>query len=204
MLKRIEWLGHASFKISGRDRIIYIDPWHLRGGELADIILITHDHYDHCSPDDLKLISKGNTVVLAPEVCREQLGNAMRAIEPRDQISVGGVEIEAIPAYNIDKEYHPKEKGYLGFVVAVDGRKIYHAGDTDVIPEMEEVQADVALLPVGGKFTMDAAQAARAAHTIKPEVSVPMHWGSIIGSIEDAHAFEELCELEVEILEPKR
>ncbi len=203
MLKRIEWLGHASFKILGRDRVIYIDPWKLKGGELADIVLITHDHYDHCSPEDLKLISKGNTVIVPVDACADKLPGSARMVRSGDSLSVGGVDIEVVPAYNVDKEYHPQEKGYVGFILNVNGQRIYHAGDTDFIPEMEDIRADVALLPIGGTFTMDAAQAARAAHTIKPEVAVPMHWGSIVGSLEDAQRFEELCELRVEILEPK-
>jgi L-ascorbate metabolism protein UlaG (beta-lactamase superfamily) len=204
LLKGIRWLGHASFLIE--DSItIYIDPYDLPMHlPPADLILITHDHGDHFSPGDLGKILKAATVVVSVKsVCGDlpKKVKHSRVVAPGDTITVGEVTITAVPAYNIDKDFHPKKKGWVGFVLEFEGRSIYHAGDTDLIPEMKDIDADVALLPAGGTYTMDADEAARAAEVIKPRVAIPMHWGKIVGSEKDAQAFKAACKVPAVILE---
>ena len=201
MLENVHWLGHASFKLTG-EKVVYIDPWQLKDGEPADIILITHGHYDHCSPEDVAKIRRPATVVVAPADCAEKLPGHVQVVKPGDRLAVAGVSIEAVPAYNIDKAFHPRKENWVGYVVTLNGQRIYHAGDTDHIPEMDTLRVDVALLPVGGKYTMTADEAAAAANTFRPRVAVPMHWGTIIGGEEDAERFRQLCQVPVEV--PKR
>ncbi|MBW2981767.1 MBL fold metallo-hydrolase [Candidatus Woesearchaeota archaeon] len=197
---KIKWLGHAGFKIK-KKKVVYIDPYHIDETEEADLILITHEHYDHCSPDDIKKIIKEDTVTIGPKsaIMKLEHGNTF-IIKPGDRKEFDDIIIDVIPAYNIGKKFHPKEKGGVGYIITIDGKKIYHAGDTDLIPEMEKLVVDVALLPVGGEYTMNAEEAASAANKIKPKIAVPMHYGSIIGSKEDAEEFSKLCECEVRIL----
>ena len=204
MLKNIHWLGHAGFKITGR-RVIYVDPYQLKFPEVGDIILITHDHYDHCSPDDVKWLRKGSTVIVAPEACASRFQGDVRVVKPGDTLTIKGTTVDVVPAYNLDKQFHPKEAGGVGYVITTaEGFRVYHAGDTDLIPEMDQIEADIALLPVGGTYTMDAVEAAQAANTIKPRAAIPMHWGSIVGSRKDAEKFRDLCEIEVKILKPEK
>ncbi len=204
-LKQIHWLGHDAFLIAGR-RVIYIDPYKIEfAGEVADIILITHDHPDHCSPDDVKWLRKGETVIVMPPSCADKFKGDVRTVKPGDTLTIKGVTIDVVPAYNIGKPFHPREAGGVGYIVTtVEGIRIYHAGDTDLIPEMEQVKADVALLPVGGIYTMDAGEAAQAANKIKPKLAIPMHWGTVVGSRQDAERFRELCAVEVKILKTEK
>jgi L-ascorbate metabolism protein UlaG (beta-lactamase superfamily) len=199
MLENVHWLGHASFKLTG-EKVVYIDPWQLHDGEPADIILITHGHYDHCSAEDVAKIRRPSTVVVAPVDCADKLPGPVQVVKPGDKLTVAGVKIEAVPAYNIDKTFHPRKENWVGYVVTLNGQRIYHAGDTDHIPEMDSLKVDVALLPAGGKYTMTASEAAAAANAFKPRVAVPMHWGTIVGSDEDAARFRQLSQVPVEIL----
>jgi L-ascorbate metabolism protein UlaG (beta-lactamase superfamily) len=203
LIQGIRWLGHASFLIE--DGIaVYIDPYELpRGVPPGDLVLITHDHRDHFSPGDLNKILKPITVVVSVKSVCDNLptkAKNSRSVAPGDTISVGEATIVAVPAYNIDKAFHPKENGWVGFVIEVEGRSVYHAGDTDLIPEMKDIDADIALLPAGGTYTMNADEAAKAANLIKPQVAIPMHWGAIVGSEEDAKAFKTACKVDALIL----
>ncbi len=201
--ERIQWLGHASFRIDGSKATIYIDPWKLKGSKPADIICITHSHFDHLSPEDVEKIRKPSTVIIGPADCEAGFGPAFKEIAPGKSLTVGDVTIEAVPAYNTDKEFHPKKNKWVGYVVTVDGVRVYHSGDSDVIPEMAEVKPDVALLPVGGTYTMTASQAAEAVKKINPKVAVAMHCGDIVGSLGDRETFASAAGVPVVILDPK-
>jgi L-ascorbate metabolism protein UlaG (beta-lactamase superfamily) len=202
MIDNIAWLGHATFRITA-DRVIYIDPWKLKGDQpAADIILITHDHYDHCEPEDVAKIQKEDTVIVTTADCGRKLSGDVRIISPGEKLQLDGVTVEAVAAYNLEKEYHPRANGWVGFVITVGGQKIYHTGDSDLTDEMKAVRADIFLVPVGGTYTMTAEEAARAANAIGPKWAVPMHYGDIVGSDEDAARFETFCQVPVKRLQP--
>jgi L-ascorbate metabolism protein UlaG (beta-lactamase superfamily) len=204
MIEKIHWLGHDSFRLEG-EVTVYIDPWKLPpNSPKADIILITHDHYDHCSPEDVAKIQKADTVIVTIPAAARKLKGEVKTVKPGDKITVKGIEIEAVPAYNTDKQFHPKGAGHVGFIVTLGGKRIYHAGDTDFIPEMKGLKVDIALLPVSGTYVMTAEEAAKAADAIKPEVAIPMHYGEIVGSERDAERFKELTSVQVTILKPSR
>ncbi|MEX0920738.1 MAG: MBL fold metallo-hydrolase [Candidatus Pacearchaeota archaeon] len=205
---KLKWLGHSGFLINN-GKTIYIDPYNIKEGlPKADIILITHSHYDHCSYPDMKKIVKEGTKIVASADCQSKITRfdvpvKIELIEPGRELDLGEVRIYALPSYNIDKHFHPKEEGWVGYVIKIEDIVIYHSGDTDVIPEMQKLtgykQQDkefIALLPVGGRFTMSAEEAASAAKLIKPTLAIPMHWGTIIGSENDAKEFCELCKEE--------
>ena len=202
----IHWLGHDSFRIEADDRIIYIDPWQLAETPEADLILITHDHGDHCSPEDVARIQGKETVIVTCSAAAAQLSGNIHLMAPNDSGVVRGVAIEAIPAYNINKfrspgvPFHPREAGYLGFIVTVGGRRIYHPGDADFIPEMRDLSVDIALLPVSGRFVMTADEAIEAASAIDPQVAIPMHVGRGIGSLDNATYFQEHAAVPVQVL----
>ena len=204
LLERLHWLGHASFRLDGPPTI-YFDPWRLKGRHpQADIVLISHDHHDHCSRPDVRRVSGPGTVIVASPGAAKKLRGDVRALRPGEQTKVGEVLIEAVPAYNVRTSYHPKQAEHVGFIVTVGGARVYFAGDTDRIPEMADFGCDVALLPVGGTYTMDADEAAQAATDIDPQVAVPMHWGAgVIGTRADAERFRSLYGGEVAILEPE-
>ena len=203
MIENLHWLGHASFYArSKKGTIVYFDPYQLGDGlPKADLILITHDHFDHCSAADIAKISKRETVVVGPAAVAAKLSGGVRIIAAGGRLTLGDVAVEAVAAYNLDKSFHPRSAGYLGLVAVIDGVRIYHAGDTDLIPEMKSVRADVALLPVGGTYTMTAAEAASAVAMIKPKIAVPMHYGAVAGSPTDAQEFGRLCRAQARILE---
>jgi len=200
LLQGITWLGHASFRVVAPEAVIYVDPWKLKGGEKADLILITHDHHDHLSVEDVERIRKTDTVIVTTAAAAKQLTGDVRVVKVGDVRTVKGVRIQAVAAYNPGKQFHPRAAGGLGFVFSAGGRAIYHAGDTDATPEMSKIKADVALVPVGGKYTMTVSEAAQAVNIFRPKVAVPMHWGDIIGSHADAETFKAEAKVPVEIL----
>jgi L-ascorbate metabolism protein UlaG (beta-lactamase superfamily) len=204
MLQGLHWLGHASFRIDA-ELVIYIDPWKLTEAKPADLVLVTHGHGDHLSPTDIARIAGESTILVCPPSCAEQLSGDVRTVRPGESLRIGEVRIEAVPSYNTNKPNHPREAGNVGYVVEVGGRRIYHAGDTDLIPEMAQIQCDVALLPMGGTYTMNAQEAAQAAARIEPKVVVPMHWGDIVGSRADVDllAQELPKEIKLVVLDPE-
>ncbi len=199
---KLYWLGHASFKLDADGKLIYFDPWKVEKDK-ANLILITHSHFDHLSLDDVRKIQTKETTIVATKDSASKLSGDVRIVSAGDKIEIEGVGIEVVPSYNIGKNYHPKTSGWVGYVVTVDGMRIYHAGDTDAIGEMTKLKVDIALIPVGGTYTMTADEAAGIANKFKPKISIPMHWGSIVGSEEDAHRFRDLFEGETVILKPE-
>jgi len=190
----IHWFGQSAFRLDGPP-VVYVDPFRLPDGvPKADLILITHDHFDHCSPKDVARLRGPKTVVVGPAEVAAKLPAPVVVIAPGESRTVQGVVVKAVRAYNTDKPYHPKGDGKVGFVVTVGGVTVYHAGDTDLIPEMTGLAPDVALLPVGGTYTMTADEAAKAALAIRPRVAIPMHYGSVVGSAADGARFVGLLE----------
>ena len=212
LLDSIDWLGHASFRITVGRATVYIDPY--RVGEdapPADLILITHGHYDHFSPQDVERLSGRDTWLVGPAAVAERVSGQVHRIGPGETIEdelVRGLHISAVAAYNTSKRdadgnpFHPRNAGWVGYALNVRGERLYHSGDTDVIPEMDSVTGvDVALLPVSGVYVMTAQEAAEAARRIQPRVAVPMHWGSHIGTEHDARTFATKAPVEVRIME---
>jgi L-ascorbate metabolism protein UlaG (beta-lactamase superfamily) len=201
LLKQLHWLGHDSFRID-RPIVVYIDPWRLPpDSPKADLILVSHHHYDHCSPEDVENIRDAKTLVVANTTAAAKLNAPVRVLSPGKSLEVQGLRVEAVPAYNLDKKFHPRQEGHVGFILEIGGERLYFAGDTDAIPEMETITCDVALLPVSGTYTMTAEEAAGAAGKIRPRVAVPMHYGAgVAGSADDAETFRRLSPVPVVVL----
>lgn len=201
----IHWLGHDSFRIEGEDMVIYIDPWQISGDPKADVILITHEHFDHCSPEDVAKLQKEDTEIVTIKSAAVKLSGKVHLVKPGERLTVRGLEIETVPAYNVNKfrspgvPFHPKEAGHVGYIITIEGERIYHTGDSDFIPEMHGLSVDTALLPVSGIYVMTAEEAAQAANAINPKRAIPMHVGRNIGSTGDAERFKQLASIPVEI-----
>ncbi|MDR2947533.1 MAG: MBL fold metallo-hydrolase [Candidatus Adiutrix sp.] len=199
----IAWLGHDGFRLSG-SRVVYIDPWEA-GGPQADLILISHDHYDHCDPETVRALSGPKTQVVTEASAATRLKEAgvnvpLTVVEPGDEIEIYGVTVKVMPAYNVNKDFHPQARNYIGFLLNLDGLSVYHAGDSDFIPEMRGLTAQVALLPVSGTYVMTAEEAVQAALAIKPEVAIPMHYAKIIGDAAMAERFRDALKGQVEVV----
>jgi L-ascorbate metabolism protein UlaG (beta-lactamase superfamily) len=195
---KVKWLGHDSYRFDFNGKIMYIDPYEVKETEQADIILITHGHYDHCSIEDLKKLVKDDTIIFTTPDTTSKLaskvhGGHIKLVKPGDAFVEGNIKINTVPSYNIDKEFHPKANEWVGYIFEINGIKFYHAGDTDLIPEMEEIQCDVAFLPVSGTYVMNVEQAVQAARMIMPKIAIPMHYGKIVGKVTDGEEFKRLC-----------
>ena len=212
LLDALEWLGHASFRVTVGRAHVYIDPYRVpEGAPAADLILITHGHYDHFSPQDVERLTKRETWLVGPAAVAERVSGQVHRIGPGETLEdelVRGIHVSAVAAYNTSKRnpdgepFHPRDAGWVGYELNVRGERLYHSGDTDVIPEMDSVTGvDVALLPVSGVYVMTAQEAAEAARRIQPRVAVPMHWGSHIGTEHDARTFADKAPVEVQIME---
>lgn len=193
MTENIQVLTHSSIKITG-ETIIYVDPFRIVDAvHDADIILITHSHHDHFSPEDIAMIIKSDTIVVVPKSMEEQAEGIscgqLITVEPKDQKELRGISVETIPAYNPLKPFHPKGNGWVGYLIETEGMKIYVAGDTDITRESKEVSCDVAMVPIGGFYTMDAKKAAELVNIIRPKVAIPTHYGSVAGSQSDEEVF---------------
>lgn len=205
ILNNLDWLGHDCFRLRAAGQVLYFDPFQLSGKlPQADIILVSHDHFDHCSPEDIKKISSESTVIITEPQSATKLSGNIKTLAPGEQITSGPFIIEAVPAYNTNKKFHPKANKWLGFIVTVDGVRIYHAGDTDYIPEMKQIKTDIALLPVSGTYVMTAEEAVEAALTIHPAIAVPMHFGAIVGEQSDADLFAEKLAGKIKVHIPKK
>jgi L-ascorbate metabolism protein UlaG (beta-lactamase superfamily) len=198
MLDKMTWLGHDVFRIDG-SKTVYIDPYNIDAGTKADLVLVTHDHFDHCSPEDVEKIQQPKTIIVTEKDAAKKLTGNVKTMQPGDSLALDDVNIEAVPAYNINKDFHPKANGWLGFVLEMDDVRIYHAGDTDFIPEMSDLNVDIALLPVSGTYVMTADEAVEAALAINPGVAVPMHYGAIVGDSSDADTFKAKLEGKVDV-----
>jgi len=206
---KISWLGHDGFKIKNA-KTVYIDPYVMEAGEKADILLISHEHFDHFSPGVIKkIVTSNTTIITTPAVKRQLFGTKakeIRAVKPGEKTIVDDVSVETVPAYNVNKfrspgePFHSKQEEMLGFIVTMNAVRIYHAGDTDSIPEMEGLNIDIACLPVSGTYVMTAEEAAESTKRIKPKVAIPMHYGSVVGDAGDAEKFKKLASCNVQIL----
>lgn len=210
---RITWLGHDGFKLAGT-KVVYVDPFKLeREAEGGDLVCVSHEHFDHLSLDDLRRVVTGQTTVVTIAACEQAVRGLgprrVAVVAPGDRVEAEGVVVQAVAAYNTDKfrapgqPFHPQGDGKVGFLITLDGIRIYHAGDTDQIPEMGAAAGvDVALLPVSGTYVMTATEAAAACRAIRPTLAIPMHYGAIVGSGADAELFKQGAGCRVEILAP--
>ena len=205
----VQRIAHDTFRIAG-SKVVYTDPFRVKERDSADVVVLSHEHFDHLSVEDLEKVSTPQTRLVASPLCKDELKKVKAAeikfIKPGEKATVDGVEVEALPAYNVNKfkspgqAFHPKGEPRLGFILEVDGTRVYFAADTDFIPEMKSVRCDIALLPVSGTYVMTAEEAAEAVAAIKPRIAVPMHYGAIVGSETDARKFKSLvksCQVEI-------
>lgn len=208
MLENIEVLCHSCIKFN-KEEVIYFDPFKIeKNYNDADVIFITHDHYDHYSEEDIDKVIKERTIIVAPEDMLTKLlkkgfeRENILLVEPNEKYRVRGIEFQTIPAYNVNKQFHPKANEWVGYLIELEGITYYIAGDTDITEENKKVNCDVAFVPVGGTFTMDYKEAAELINEIKPKIAVPTHYGSIVGEKSDGVSFSKLVspEIKVEIL----
>jgi L-ascorbate metabolism protein UlaG (beta-lactamase superfamily) len=211
LTQSLTWYKQSAFRWSGGDGpVVYLDPWGIDEGEPeADMIFITHGHYDHFDLGDIGRIRKADTRFVAPPRVADQLEGNVTTVHPGDALEVGGVKVQAVPSYNILDErldFHPKGDGNVGYLIELEGRALYHAGDTDHVEELNAIETDIALIPAGGIFTMTAPEAAGFAKAIRPKVAVPMHYGFVCGHPRDGEVFKQECapEIDVDVFTPRR
>jgi L-ascorbate metabolism protein UlaG (beta-lactamase superfamily) len=206
MLDRFTWFRQSAYLWRGDGLTVYIDPWMVTTDDPADVIFITHAHFDHYSHEDIDKVRKDGTRIVAPHDVARELSGDVTPVRPGDSLEVAGINVQAVPAYNVVPERlqaHPKENHWVGYVLSLGGNTYYHAGDTDHIPELESVRAEVAFLPIGGTYTMDPGEAAGLARAIGPDLAVPMHYGFVVGSPSDAERFaKEADPVKVQTLTP--
>lgn len=194
----IQRIAHSCIKIISKGKVIYFDPFKIDSGEKADLIFISHEHYDHCSVADIRKIIKPETVIITVADCQSKLAGLLvkgvQLVKPGDKFSIQNIEVVVVPAYNLTKHFHMKDNQWVGFVVKIDGKTVYHAGDSDVVVEMKSlVNLDVIFIPVSGHFTMNAKEAAQLINFLKPKVAIPIHYGAgVVGTQQDADVFKSL------------
>ena len=198
MLEDIKVLCHSSIKFD-KGQVIYFDPYKInKNYNDADIIFITHSHYDHFSEEDILKVKKEKTKIVIPKDLYDktiELGFEKENIllaEPNEEYEVNNIKFKTIPAYNVDKNFHPKANNWVGYIITLDNVVYYIAGDTDITEENKKVKCDVAFVPIGGTYTMTAEEAAKLVNEIKPKIAVPIHYGLIVGTKEDEEVFKSL------------
>jgi L-ascorbate metabolism protein UlaG (beta-lactamase superfamily) len=193
MLEGFTWFKQSAYRWEGDGLVVYIDPWEAEG-PAADLILITHAHADHYQPEEIERLRKDGTKLVAPHDIARELRGDVTPVAPGDAVEVAGVKIQAVPAYNVAEERldkHPKANNWVGYILTLGDRTYYHAGDTDHVPELDSVRANVSFLPIGGTFTMEADEAGGLARAIGPDLAVPMHYGFVVGTQQDVERFTE-------------
>ena len=202
---RVYKQNHVSVFFAGKT--VHIDPFMTdTAPHNADIILITHDHYDHFSVKDVANVASGDSVLVVPENMKKKAAEAGKyvgrteTVKPNESYCIDGLEFDTVPAYNIRKPFHPKSAGWVGYILKIGGKKIYIAGDTDKTPEAESVECDVALVPIGGTYTMNAKEAADLVNVIKPEIAIPVHYGGIVGKEKDGKEFARFVDPAIKVV----
>lgn len=206
MFDGLTWFRQAAFRWQGDGPVVYVDPWGVTDEVPADVILITHAHFDHFQPREIERLRTPSTKLVAPKDVAIELSGDVTSVAPGESHEVGGLRLETVPAYNIAEErldMHPRRNGWVGYLLQIGGRTWYHGGDTDALPELERLRTDVAMVPIGGTYTMDAEEAAELVKTMSPSVAVPMHYGYVVCSPSRADVFRKLAApVPVEILSP--
>lgn len=200
-LEGVSWFRGSSVRIRRPGVEIHVDPAGVNGDSKADLVLLTHPHFDNFSEDDIARVRKPDTVIVAPASMKKLVDDADHYMRPGDMVHLDGYEVLAVPAHNVEKRFHTPEDGWLGYVFTIEGTTYYHAGDTDFLPSMFGIRCDVAFLPCGGHYTMGVDDAARAGEACGAEIIVPIHWGEPHGSEDDITRLKELFSREVHVLE---
>ena len=207
MTDRIEVFTHSSIRIKGNSTTIYVDPFKIREEfHDADYVFVTHQHYDHFSIEDILKVATADTILVVPESMVDDAMEIERSVKeivtvrPGENKDIAGLSVEAVHAYNNIKPFHPKRAQWVGYVLTVDDKRIYIAGDTGLTRESKEVKCDIAMVPIGGTYTMDAKRAAELINVIKPEVAIPIHYGSVVGKPSDAAHFADLVKEPVKVV----
>jgi L-ascorbate metabolism protein UlaG (beta-lactamase superfamily) len=207
VLEDFTWFRQSAMRYSSGGLTVYIDPWGTTEDDPpADLILVTHAHSDHLQPDEIERLTASETRLVAPRDVAKELSGDVTAVGPGESHEIAGVRFETVPAYNVAEErldMHPKSNDWVGYVLELGGRRYYHAGDTDALPELESLETDVAMVPIGGTYTMDHREAAGLVKAMRPQVAVPMHYGFVVGSPSDGERFKKEADpVRVEMLEP--
>jgi len=205
LLENIKVNAQSSIHISGKDSI-YFDPYQIaQDSQDADMIFITHEHYDHFSSEDIEKVAREDTIYIVPKSMHDSIKKTgvdderIHTMKPEDLETIKGIKVEAVPAYNINKEFHPKENGWLGYVITVDNTRIYVSGDMDATPESKQVKCDIAMIPIGGYYTMDLKEAAAYINETKPKTVIPTHYGTVVGNAEDGLKFKKLINEPIQV-----
>jgi L-ascorbate metabolism protein UlaG (beta-lactamase superfamily) len=207
MLDRFTWYRQSAYLWKGDGINVYIDPWGVTGDPPADVVFITHAHEDHFNPEDLQKVVRGDTKILAPPDVAQELSGDVTPVAPGESHDVSGIKVQTVPAYNVVEsrlEMHPRSNNWVGYILTLGDTTYYHAGDTDHVPELDEVRADVSFVPIGGTYTMEAPEAAELVKAQSPKLAVPMHYGFVVGTPADAETFKrEAAPVEVRFLDPQ-
>jgi L-ascorbate metabolism protein UlaG (beta-lactamase superfamily) len=207
VLERFTWFRQAAMRYAGEGLTIYLDPWGTTPDDpKADLIFITHAHFDHLQPREIERLSSPGTKLVAPRDVARELSGDVTPVAPGQSHEIGGVRFQTVPAYNVVEErldMHPKANAWVGYVLELEGGRYYHAGDTDALPELQSLSVDVAMVPIGGTYTMDYREAAGLVKAMEPGVAVPMHFGFVVCSPSHGDLFKKEAEpVPVRLLDP--